>query len=73
MLCIRLWFFVRKLSLSKLLSKNNIIFIGPPPDAVRAGVIKYLKKIALKANVNCIPGINKEVKSLEQAFNILKI
>ncbi len=57
---------------SKLLSKNNIIFIGPPPDAVRAMGDKISsKKIALKANVNCIPGINKEVKSLEQAFNIL--
>ena len=57
---------------SKLLSKNNIIFIGPPPDAVRAMGDKISsKKIALKANVNCIPGINKEIKSLEQAFNIL--
>ena len=57
---------------SKLLSKNKIIFIGPPPEAVRAMGDKISsKKIALKANVNCIPGINKEVKSLEQAFNIL--
>ena len=57
---------------SKLLSKNNIIFIGPPPDAVRAMGDKISsKKIALKANVNCIPGINKEVKSFEQAVNIL--
>ena len=58
---------------SKLLSKNNIVFIGPPPEAVRAMGDKISsKKIALKANVNCIPGINKEVKSLEQASKILE-
>ena len=28
------------------------------------------KKIALKAKVNCIPGLNKEIKDYEQAFKV---
>ena len=53
---------------SNLLSKNNIIFIGPPARAVKAMGDKISsKKIALKASINCIPGINTEVKNLKQA------
>ena len=28
------------------------------------------KKIALKAKVNCIPGVNQEIKNLNQAFKV---
>ena len=28
------------------------------------------KKIALKANVDCIPGVNQEIKNLNQAFKV---
>ena len=56
---------------SKLLAKNNIIFIGPPSDAVKAMGDKISsKKIALKAKVNCIPGVNQEIKNLNQAFKV---
>ena len=52
---------------SKLLSKKNIIFIGPPASAVKAMGDKISsKKIALKAKVNCIPGLNQEINSLDQ-------
>ncbi|PPR27115.1 MAG: Acetyl-/propionyl-coenzyme A carboxylase alpha chain [Alphaproteobacteria bacterium MarineAlpha9_Bin4] len=56
---------------SKELSKNNIIFIGPPANAVKEMGDKISsKKIALKAKVNCIPGINKEIRSLEEASKV---
>ncbi len=58
---------------SKLLSKKNIIFIGPPASAVKAMGDKISsKKIALKAKVNCIPGLNQEINSLDQALKISK-
>ena len=58
-------------SFSKLLEKNNIIFIGPPANAVKQMGDKISsKKIALKAKVNCIPGLNKEIKDYEQAFRV---
>ncbi len=58
---------------SKKLSKNNIIFIGPPAEAVRAMGDKISsKEIALKAKVNCIPGVNKEINKLDQAYKISK-
>ncbi|MEC8099732.1 MAG: biotin carboxylase N-terminal domain-containing protein [Pseudomonadota bacterium] len=56
---------------SKLLSKNNIIFIGPPPNAIKAMGDKISsKKIAMKAKVNCIPGVNEEIQSIEKATEI---
>ncbi len=56
---------------SNLLEKNNIIFIGPPAKAVKEMGDKISsKKIALKAKVNCIPGINKEIKNLNQALKV---
>ena len=58
---------------SKMLSKNNIIFIGPPAKAVRAMGDKISsKEIALKAKVNCIPGVNQEINKLDQAYKISK-
>ena len=58
-------------SFSKLLEKNNIIFIGPPANAVKQMGDKISsKKIALKAKVNCIPGLNKEIKDYNQAFRV---
>ena len=56
---------------SNILSKNNIIFIGPPAKAIKAMGDKISsKKIALRAKVNCIPGVNQEIKGLEQALKI---
>ena len=58
---------------SKLLAKNNIIFIGPPSDAVKTMGDKISsKKIALKAKVNCIPGVNQEIKNLNHPSSALK-
>ena len=58
---------------SKMLSKNNIIFIGPPAKAVRAMGDKISsKEIAFKAKVNCIPGVNQEINKLDQAYKISK-
>ncbi|MBV68596.1 MAG: acetyl/propionyl-CoA carboxylase subunit alpha [Pelagibacterales bacterium] len=60
-------------SFSKLLEKNNIIFIGPPANAVREMGDKISsKKIALRAKVNCIPGLNKEIKDFKQALKASK-
>jgi len=56
---------------SSLLEKNNIIFIGPPAKAVKEMGDKISsKKIAIKAKVNCIPGLNKEIKNYNQAIKI---
>ena len=54
--------FARKLKL------KEIIFIGPPYQAIKAmGDKIQSKKIARKAGVSCIPGIDKTINNIEEA------
>ena len=56
---------------SKALEKNHIIFIGPPANAIKEMGDKISsKKIALRAKVNCIPGLNKEIKDYDHAIKV---
>ncbi len=53
---------------ARKLQAKNIHFIGPPHNAIKAMGDKIeSKKIAKKAGVNCIPGVNKEIKNLSEA------
>ena len=53
------------------MEKNHIIFIGPPANAIKEMGDKISsKKIALKAKVNCIPGLNKEIKDYDHAIKV---
>ncbi|MDC3057433.1 ATP-grasp domain-containing protein, partial [Alphaproteobacteria bacterium] len=56
---------------SKNLEKNHIIFIGPPANAIKEMGDKISsKKIALRAKINCIPGLNKEIKDYDYAVKV---
>ncbi len=56
---------------AKKLEKKKILFIGPPHKAIKAMGDKIeSKKIAKNAGVNCIPGINKEIKNIKEAIKL---
>ncbi len=58
---------------ANMLNKNNIIFIGPPVKAILAMGDKIeSRKIAKKAGVNCIPGINQAVATSTEALKYAK-
>ena len=53
---------------SKALQKENIIFIGPSVKAIQSMGDKIIsKRIAKKAGVNIIPGVDGEIKNIEDA------
>ena len=59
--------------LANMLEKNNISFIGPPAKAILAMGDKIeSRKIAKKAGVNCIPGIDAAVSSPSEAIKYAK-
>ncbi len=58
---------------AKLLSNNSKIFIGPPASAIKLMGDKITsKKIANKAGVNCIPGINEVITNSTKALQAAK-
>jgi len=57
----------------KLLEKESIAFIGPPPDAMTAMGDKITsKKIAAEAGVNTIPGFDEIVRDKDQAVEVAR-
>ena len=53
---------------SKALQKENIIFIGPSVKAIQSMGDKIIsKRIAKKAGVNIIPGVDGAIKNIEDA------
>ncbi|MBK9345575.1 MAG: acetyl/propionyl/methylcrotonyl-CoA carboxylase subunit alpha [Burkholderiales bacterium] len=58
---------------SKRVEEEGIIFIGPKHFSVGAMGDKIeSKKLALKAGVNCIPGVNDAIDTPQQAVEIAK-
>jgi len=58
---------------SKRVEEEGIIFIGPKHFSVGAMGDKIeSKKLALKAGVNCIPGVNDAIETPEKAVEIAK-
>ena len=58
---------------AKLLESNKKIFIGPPASAIKLMGDKITsKKLAKKAGVNCIPGINEVINNDKIALKISK-
>jgi len=60
-------------SFAKALDKAGIVFIGPPPKAIRAMGDKIeSKKLAQKAGVNIVPGHLDDIATTEEAVKIAK-
>ncbi|HPW83669.1 MAG TPA: acetyl/propionyl/methylcrotonyl-CoA carboxylase subunit alpha [Rhodoferax sp.] len=58
---------------SKRVEEEGIIFIGPKHFSVGAMGDKIeSKKLALKAGVNCIPGVNDAIETPEKAVEVAK-
>lgn len=58
---------------ARLLSKNNVVFIGPNSKAIKAMGDKIeSKKIAKKAGVNTIPGFDGVVRTPEECVKLAK-
>ncbi len=56
---------------AKRLKAENIIFIGPPVNAVSdMGDKISSKKLAIKAGVSCVPGVNEPIKDPADAVKI---
>ncbi len=54
-------------------TKNNIIFIGPKPEAIRVMGSKLAAKEAVKAyNIPMVPGIDKAITDIDKAKTIAK-
>ena len=57
----------------KLLERESITFIGPPPDAITAMGDKITsKKIAAKAGVNTIPGFDGIIRDKDHAVEVAR-
>lgn len=55
----------------KVLEQNKVIFVGPKASAIAAMGDKIQSKLIAKASgVNCIPGFDGEVESIQQAVKI---
>jgi acetyl-CoA carboxylase biotin carboxylase subunit len=55
----------------RLVMKENIVFIGPAPEAMEAMGGKILaRKIAIEADVPVVPGTNEPLESFEEAQKI---
>ncbi|GAA5817122.1 hypothetical protein MFLAVUS_010662 [Mucor flavus] len=55
----------------KVLEENNVIFVGPKASAIAAMGDKIQSKlIAKESGVNCIPGFDDEVKTVDHATEI---
>ena len=64
-------FLSERTSFAEALAKENIIFIGPPVNAIAAMGDKIeSKKLALKAGVNVVPGFVGEIENTEHAVKI---
>jgi len=60
-------------SFAKALAKAGIVFIGPPPKAIRAMGDKIeSKKLAAKAGVNIVPGHLEDIATTNEAVKIAK-
>ncbi len=60
-------------SFARLCSDNDILFIGPPPEAIAAMGDKIeSKKIAHKSGVNIVPGHVGEIADTDQAIQIAR-
>jgi propionyl-CoA carboxylase alpha chain len=58
---------------SKLCEESGIVFIGPKHHSIAAMGDKIAsKKLAEKAGVNCIPGVNDAIETPEKAVEIAK-
>ena len=58
---------------SKALKKEKIIFIGPSVEAIQSMGDKIIsKRIAKKAGVNVIPGVDGVIKNIEDAIKAAK-
>src|ERR687894_1103837 len=58
-------------SFARLLAKNDIAFIGPPPNAIAAMGDKIeSKKLAKEAGVNVVPGFLGDIATTEDAVRI---
>jgi propionyl-CoA carboxylase alpha chain len=57
----------------KLLERESIAFIGPPPDAIKAMGDKITsKKIAAEAGVNTIPGFDGIIEDKDHAVKVAR-
>ncbi|MEP1507975.1 MAG: acetyl/propionyl/methylcrotonyl-CoA carboxylase subunit alpha [Parasphingorhabdus sp.] len=64
-------FLSERASFVEELEKNNIAFIGPPPNAIAAMGDKIeSKKLAMEAGVNVVPGFVGEIDDTEHAVKI---
>jgi len=53
------------------LAEENIVFIGPPPEAITAmGDKMTSKRIAAEAGVNCIPGYDGIIRDSDHAVEV---
>jgi len=58
---------------SKRCEESDIVFIGPKHHSIAAMGDKIAsKKLAVKAGVNCIPGVNDAIETPEKAVEIAK-
>jgi propionyl-CoA carboxylase alpha chain len=61
-------------SFARLCSDNDILFIGPPPEAIAAMGDKIeSKKLAQKSGVNVVPGHMGEIADTDQAIQIANL
>jgi propionyl-CoA carboxylase alpha chain len=61
-------------SFARLCTDNNILFIGPPPEAIAAMGDKIeSKKLAQKCGVNVVPGHMGEIADSDQAIQIANL
>lgn len=59
---------------AKKVEEEGLVFIGPKHHAIAAMGDKIeSKKLALKAGVNCIPGVNDAIQTPEQAVEIANV
>ena len=64
-------FLSERTSFAEALAAENIVFIGPPPNAIAAMGDKIeSKKLAMKAGVNVVPGFVGEIDDTEHAVRI---
>ena len=58
---------------AELVKKNNLIFIGPSPEAIRIMGSKLAAKEAVKQyNIPMVPGIDQAITNVENAKHIAK-